>query len=298
MYDKAFLFNGIGSKPEKLISALPPELYDKYIFYFDKAFSRLGLNKDIEKNDLFSKRTAEWIVSLLCDRVIFEYLSSKGIYPDIAAGYSMGIVSVSACFGCFSHEFAHDVIMTTRSAMQSITDNGLDMDLGIVIGFSYDDISELLKSKFSQDDLIVGSGNSTFHTMLSGKTDVLESALEYCTNEGAIKTFRFDAGIAFHHPSMQLFASDYIDFCASIEYNAPDFPILSVFNRRILTTPGEMKKENQLNIYTPIRWDLTIKRLEEIGIREFFDTSANGAVKKFSRVSRKCRIYTIEDFFS
>jgi hypothetical protein len=30
-------------------------------------------------------------------------------------------------------------------------------------------------------------------------------------------------------------------------------------------------------------------------VTEFFDVSANGAVSKFSRVSRKCKIYTLED---
>lgn len=297
MYNKAFLFNGIGSKPEKLTPALPPELYDKYISYFDTAFERLGLCKDIDKNTFTNRRVAEWIVSLLCDRVIFEYLISKGITPDIGAGYSMGIVSLGACFGCYSHEFAHDIIMTTRKVTKRISDASADMDLGVVIGFSYDDISELLKSKFSEDDIIVGSGNSKFHTMLSGKTDVLEKALEYCNQEGALKTFRFDAGIAFHHPSMKQFADDYVDICGSVPYNDPLCPIISVFNCNVLTTAEDMLKENQLNIYTPIRWDLAIKKLEELGVKEFYDMSANSAVKKFSRFGRKCKIYTIEDFY-
>ena len=30
MYNRAFLFNGIGSKPEKLLVKLPPQLMDKY----------------------------------------------------------------------------------------------------------------------------------------------------------------------------------------------------------------------------------------------------------------------------
>ena len=30
MYNRAFLFNGIGSKPEKLLVNMPPELMDKY----------------------------------------------------------------------------------------------------------------------------------------------------------------------------------------------------------------------------------------------------------------------------
>ena len=52
MYNRAFLFNGIGSKPEKLLVNLPPELMDKYEFYLETAFTRLGLNKDLEKKTI------------------------------------------------------------------------------------------------------------------------------------------------------------------------------------------------------------------------------------------------------
>ena len=62
-----------------------------------------------------------------------------------------------------------------------------------------------------------------------------------------------------------------------------------------MTTGGQVLRENQLNVYTPIRWDLAVQRLEELGVTEFFDVSANGAVNKFSRVSNKCKIYTLED---
>ena len=47
-----------------------------------------------------------------------------------------------------------------------------------------------------------------------------------------------------------------------------------------------------------MRWDLTLKKMEELGVKEFFDISANGAIKKFSRVSKKCRIYTLEDILN
>jgi malonyl CoA-acyl carrier protein transacylase len=123
----------------------------------------------------------------------------------------------------------------------------------------------------------------------------VERALLLCQNEGAIKAFSFGTGVAYHHPVMKKYSQEYVDFCGSIEYNAPVYPILSIFDREIMTEGRQVMRENQLNVYTPIRWDLAIKKLEELGVTEFFDVSANGAVSKFSRVSRKCKIYTLED---
>jgi malonyl CoA-acyl carrier protein transacylase len=295
MYNRAFLFNGIGSKPEKLLVKLPPELMDKYEYYLETAFGRLGLNMDLEKNKAYDGRVAEWIISLICDRVVFEHYIDKGIIPDIGAGYSSGIVSISSCFGSVSHEFAHDIIMMNRATMRCLERNNEKLDMGIVIGFSYSDIEEMFKDKFSPDEIVIGSGNSRFHVMVSGRADAVERALLLCQNEGAIKAFSFGTGVAYHHPVMKKYSQEYVDFCGSIEYNAPVYPILSIFTREIMTEGRQVMRENQLNVYTPIRWDLAIKKLEDLGVTEFFDVSANGAVSKFSRVSRKCKIYTLED---
>lgn len=295
MYNRAFLFNGIGSKPEKLLVKLPPELMDKYEYYLETAFGRLGLNMDLEKNKAYDGRVAEWIISLICDRVVFEHYIDKGIIPDIGVGYSSGIVSISGCFGSVTHEFAHDIIMMNRATMRCLEKNNEKLDMGIVIGFSYSDIEEMFKDKFSPDEIVIGSGNSRFHVMVSGRADAVERALLLCQNEGAIKAFSFGTGIAYHHPVMKKYSQEYVDFCGSIEYNAPVYPILSIFDREIMTEGRQVMRENQLNVYTPIRWDLAIKKLEELGVTEFFDVSANGAVSKFSRVSRKCKIYTLED---
>ena len=295
MYNRAFLFNGIGSKPEKLLIKLPPELMDKYEYYLETAFGRLGLNMDLEKNKAYDGRVAEWIISLICDRVVFEHYIDKGIIPDIGAGYSSGIVSISSCFGSVSHEFAHDIIMMNRATMRCLERNNEKLDMGIVIGFSYSDIEEMFKDKFSPDEIVIGSGNSRFHVMVSGRADAVERALLLCQNEGAIKAFSFGTGVAYHHPVMKQYSQEYVDFCGSIEYNAPVYPILSIFTREIMTEGRQVMRENQLNVYTPIRWDLAIKKLEDLGVTEFFDVSANGAVSKFSRVSRKCKIYTLED---
>jgi len=295
MYNRAFLFNGIGSKPEKLLVKLPPELMDKYEYYLETAFGRLGLNMDLEKNKAYDGRVAEWIISLICDRVVFEHYIDKSIIPDIGAGYSSGIVSISSCFGSVSHEFAHDIIMMNRATMRCLERNNEKLDMGIVIGFSYSDIEEMFKDKFSPDEIVIGSGNSRFHVMVSGRADAVERALLLCQNEGAIKAFSFGTGVAYHHPVMKQYSQEYVDFCGSIEYNAPVYPILSIFTREIMTEGRQVMRENQLNVYTPIRWDLAIKKLEDLGVTEFFDVSANGAVSKFSRVSRKCKIYTLED---
>lgn len=296
MYQKAFLFNGIGTKAEHLLIKLPPALIDKYHYYADEEFARLGLNGALEKNLPFDRKVAEWIVSLICDRVVYEYYLSQGIVPDIGAGYSSGIVSISACFGAIPHQFAHDIIMMNRSTMECLYQHNLRLDVGIVIGLDHNIINELFKNRFSKDELMVGSANSIISTMITGKASAIDDAIELCLREGAIKAFRFKTGVAYHHPMMEQYAGKYMDLCRNGNYTDPEHPIISIFDNRIMTEKEEIRKENIINVYTPIRWDLAISELEKMGVTEFFDVSANGAVKKFTRVNKKkCRIYSLDE---
>ena len=119
-YKTAFLFNGIGSKPEKLLVNLPAALMERYLTARDEAFSRLGLHTDLERNTPFDQRVAEWLISLLCDRVVFDHYIQQGIVPDIGAGYSSGIVSISACFGSVPDTYTY---FDTREDMSSTAED-------------------------------------------------------------------------------------------------------------------------------------------------------------------------------
>ena len=67
----------------------------------------------------------------------------------------------------------------------------------------------------------------------------------------------------------------------------------------IVNTPKsaeEIREEQIKDIITPMRWDLSIAKMEELGVTEFYDTSADGAIKKFSRLKkRSSKIYTYAD---
>ena len=296
MYQRAFLFNGIGPRYDKLLASLTPELTDRYEVLYEKACAHLGLKKDIQRNTGYDAKIAEWLVPFICDRVIYEFIIGKEILPDIGIGYSSGIVSASACFGSIPHEAAWDIVRTHRSMLKLLDEKEIRLGAAIIIGFSYQDLHELLSETFSPDELVIGSGNSRVHSMICGKAEAVNKAIELCTQQGALKTIDLKTGTAFHHKMMAQYSTEYIDYCNRLEYKDPKYPMISVFDQTVLTTAAGIARENQLNVYTQMRWDLALKELERLGVTEFVDISANGSLKKLSRVSRKCKVYTLEDF--
>ena len=296
-FRRAFLVKGIGTKPEKLIQAMTPLMLQKYLDYRHDEFKRLHLSEELSENCPMDRLAAEWLSSLISDRVVYEYYIEKGIIPDIGMGHSSGIVSISACFGAISHEFAHEIIMMNRSTMRSLRDSGENQDMGTIIGMGIDEVNELIEEKHcSPDDVMVGSANSRICTMISGKRDSVIQLLDAAQEAGAIKVIPFNIGLAYHHPMIAKHSDEYVSFCESGEYKAPEYPVMSIFDGRIMTDGNDLRKENCINILNPIRWDLAVKKLEDLGVTEFYDVSANGAVGKFSRINkRKVRIYTFDE---
>lgn len=296
-FKRAFLFNGIGTKPEKLIKAMTPQMLEKFFSYRHDEFARLKLSENPSENSPMDRLAAEWLSSLISDRVVFEYYLEKGIIPDIGMGHSSGIVSVSACFGAISHEFAHEIIMMNRATMLSLQKSGESQDMGTIIGLGIDEVNEIIEeNNFSSDDIIVGSANSRICTMISGKRDIVLRLLDAAHEAGAIKVIPFNIGLAYHHPMIKKHSDEYVSFCDNGDYSAPKYPVLSIFDGRIMTDGDDLRKENCINILNPIRWDLALKKLEELGVTEYYDVSANGAVGKFSRINkRKGRIYTFDE---
>ena len=175
-FRRAFLFNGIGTKPEKLMQAMTPQMLEKYRNYCHDEFMRLNLSEEISKNTPMDRLAAEWLSSLISDRVVYEYYIEKGIFPDIGMGHSSGIVSISACFGAISHQFAHEVIMMNRATMRSLSEAGESQDMGTIIGMGIDDVNELIEeNNFSSDEVMVGSANSRICTMISGRKEIVLS---------------------------------------------------------------------------------------------------------------------------
>ena len=287
MYQKAFLFNGIGSKPKRLLAKMTKDMVEKFKQYQLEAFSLVNLNADIEKNYPEDKLIAKWITSSVCDKVVFEKFIENKIFPDIGAGYSSGIVSICAAFSVFTYEFAYKIIMSNKSTMNALKANNKNLDMGVIIGLDVDFVRELISKFHFENKVFIGSINSKVYTLITGEADSVALVLKAASDEGAMKSIKMNVGISYHCPLIAPYCCEYNSFCATGKYNDPDYPIISAYDHRIMTSADDLKQENCINVPSPLRWDLTFHRLEEIGITEFFDMSADCTIKRFSRCECK-----------
>lgn len=293
MFKKAFLFNGIGAIPENLFSKMPKFLLEKYREYQNDAFKALNLDTVVENNLSFDVMLSKWIISSICDRVIFEYYIENNIIPDIGAGYSLGLINICSCFSVFPYDVADQIIMKNKTTLSLLEKAKMDTDLGVIIGLDYKTVLEIIRNQNKEETVSIGSVNSKICVLITGMRESVVSVLESAIAEGALKAGAMNVHIAYHCSHIAPFCTEYKEFCTQHVFNDPRFPIISAFNQKILTKGDELIHENQINVTSPLRWDLTINKLEDLGVTDFFDMSADSAVKKISRCkNRTSKIHT------
>ncbi len=295
-YQKAFLFNGICTKPELLCSKLVTEDYLRYEKYKNEIFQKYNLRQTLSENKGPDHLIAGALSSAISDRVVFESYIRKGIIPDVGCGYSSGVVNVCACFSAISYDTSYDIIRCNKNTAESLKNSGKMFDMGIIIGLDHETVNQIIIDSDKVDKVFVGSVNSEICVMITGYEECVADVLKAADSEGALKTVKMNIGIAYHTALIKPYAGDYIDMVSQIDYKKPDYPVVSVFSGEVMTTPGQLRYENEIDVTTAMRWDRAIKALEELGVTEFYDTSADGAIKKFSRLKKRTsKIYTYKD---
>lgn len=296
IYKNAFLFNGIGTNVEKYFSEMPPMLSERFYSYQADIFHKFNLNTDLDKNTPLDKILVHWFISNISDRVVSEMYIEKGIKADIGAGYSSGLLNVCACFSAFSFDFLYELFFLNKTTIMSARENNEILDMGVIIGLDNETVQDIIYGLDMQKRVVIGSVNSSICIMISGYADAVQAVLDKSAEEGALKSIRMNQPIAYHNNFIVPYCQAYVDFCSQTEYSDPIAPIVSALDQRLLTKKEDLIEENIKNLTSPMRWDLTINKLQELGVTAFYDTSINGAVKKFTKWNkRKSVFYTIYD---
>lgn len=295
-YHQAFLFNGIGSKPERLCQFLSSRDRSRYEIYVHDTFKKYNLCINISENTEVDRLIAGALTSAIADRVVFESYLEKGIVPDIGCGYSSGLTNVCACFSAISFDTSYDIIFCNRKTTRAISQSGNILDMGVIIGMDAASVYDLIQDVGESERVMIGSINSKICVMISGYEEGIVHVLEAAVQEGALKAIQMHTGIAYHTPFIAPYVQTFTDFISNTTYSDPKYPIVSVFTHETMQTAEALHREEQINVITPMQWALAISKMEELGVTDFFDTSADGAVKKFSRLKkRSSKIHTYTD---
>ncbi|MBH0173040.1 ACP S-malonyltransferase [Fictibacillus sp. 23RED33] len=294
----AFLFPGQGSQVvgmgKELVSQ---EASAKAIF--DKADEKLSIKlSDIifEGPEDILKRTENTQPALLTvSTAVLELLKERGIQADYVAGHSLGEYSALVAAGSLSFEDAVYAVRNRGLLMEEAVPAGVGT-MAAVIGFDQERLEAITTEVSNGEESVqVANLNCPGQIVISGTVGGVEKASALAKEEGA-KVIPLQVSGPFHSSLMKPAAEKYNEILNQIVINEAKTPVIANVTAKAITDSDEIKGKLIEQLYSPVRWEETVRELMDLGVDTFVEIGPgkvlSGLVKK---VNRRANVIAVSD---
>ena len=206
-------------------------------------------NLDEDLND--TKNTQ--ICLFLVESVLLDSLKENGFEPNFTAGHSLGEITSLYCSGVISFEDCV-LLIKERSKLMADAPKG---SMAALIGFDRNQLEFLVEEI---DELVIANDNSDSQVVLSGSEKALDNILQRITCKRFLK---LNVSGAFHSPFMKEPSIKFSKYLDSIEFNHPNFPVISNSNPSLCSDPEQLKVRLKNQMCNGVRWRETMNLMAE-----------------------------------
>ena len=278
----AFIIPGIGLYYADLIESLSANpVFQNRCEIAGIGHLLLDMGRTLE-DTLDVQKTSYAVNCTLCD-----LLHSKGIFPEITVGYSMGIYAALYAGGYYTYETGLKIVekafLLTRGICDSHT---VEYAMAVLMGLTEKDIHEIVfKSQKAFGDIAVYNGKH--HFVIVGEKDVIENGIRRARDEGAFGAIQIFTRHPYHSQILYGISDDFLSFLSSLCYTLPTAKTLSPINGDIITLENLQHTINSA-MFTPLRFDMTVhKMVTDFGIFRCYEAGPVQSMKKLIRYINK-----------
>lgn len=198
------------------------------------------------------------------------WLAEGGATPDVVAGHSLGEYSALVAAGVLTLAQAAPLVRFRAQAMQQAVPVGtgaMAAVLGMESGKVIDGCAEVTASfgAGSAECVEAVNFNDPMQTVIAGSKAAVDKACEVLKANGAKRALLLPVSAPFHSSLMRPAAEALRQKLASVEFAAPQIPVLNNIDVAVETTPERIRDALVRQAAGPVRWVESVQALKARG---------------------------------
>ncbi|MBF4335074.1 ACP S-malonyltransferase, partial [Vibrio anguillarum] len=253
----AIVFPGQGSQSVGMLAELGQQ-YDVIQQTFAEASEVLGydlwaLVQNGPVEDL--NQTSRTQPALLASSVaLWRLWQSLGLeQPALLAGHSLGEYSALVCAGVVDFKQAIKLVELRGQLMQEAVPEGVGA-MSAIIGLDDELIAKACEEAAQGEVVSPVNFNSPGQVVIAGNKDAVERAGQLCKEAGAKRALPLPVSVPSHCALMKPAADKLAVALQSIEFNAPQIPVINNVDVIAEIDPAKIKDALVRQLYSPVRW--------------------------------------------
>ncbi|MDE1315013.1 ACP S-malonyltransferase [Vibrio aestuarianus] len=270
----AIVFPGQGSQTVGMLTELGQQ-YDVVQQTFAEASEVLGydlwaLVQNGPAEDL--NQTFRTQPALLAASVaIWRVWQSLGLaQPTLLAGHSLGEYSALVCAGVIDFKQAIKLVELRGQLMQEAVPAGVGA-MSAIIGLDDEAIAKACEAAAQGEVVSPVNFNSPGQVVIAGNKDAVERAGALCKEAGAKRALPLPVSVPSHCALMKPVAEKLAVALESIEFNAPQIPVINNVDVATETAPEKIKDALVRQLHSPVRWTEGVQLMSEQGIEKLLE---------------------------
>ena len=207
---------------------------------------------------------------LTTSSALFRVLEERGMRPDFVAGHSLGEYSALVAAGALKLGEAAALVRRRGRYMQEAVPVGVGA-MAALLGLDLPAVQSVCERAAEGQIVSPANLNSLGQIVIAGNHEAVERALTLAKEAGAKRAIPLQVSAPFHcalmMPAEERLAVD-LDACAFADLR---FPLITNVDAQPIRTGSEARSALKRQVSRPVRWEETIRRLLDEGVRAFIE---------------------------
>ena len=293
----AFIFPGQGAQ----YCGMGQDFYEKNSTarqIYDKATELLGFSMPqlcFEDQDRLDRTEYTQAAMVTTSIAMLRVLEEQGIFPDVAAGLSLGEYCAMAAAGVMSDEDAIRTVRERGILMQEAVPVGIG-SMAAVLGLNAGQIEEVLAPL---QDVQIANYNCPGQIVISGKKEAVEEASVLLKEAGAKRIVPLNVSGPFHSSMLKEAGEKLAQVLENVQIYDPVIPYASNVTAEYVRSADEVRPLLAKQVSSSVRWQQTMEMMIQDGVDIFIEIgpgrTLSGFMKKIAKDVKVLRVEKIED---